>query len=601
MAHLIADCAAVAATWLVLMLVFVGLGGGLRRLYGLEDWTAADVFTAFWLGWGSSLALLMSWNFLWPVGWPALLFLGGLGMLGLLANAGSLGRLLRACFVSPARWSLFLLLLSVITSYGALQALAEVKVGDTGLYHLSSVRWAQAFAVVPGLGNLHGRLAFNQSFFLYGALVDSGPWRGNGQHVAGGLLWVVYAAQGGMSLLALFTATRPAWNVHAFRVLLFPGPFLYFLRHPAVSSFSPNLAVTLLGCILAAELAETLFEECSEGERSDFRLFTLALLMCAGVSVKLSFAAFGGACFLTALAARVGRTGLRASLQRRRLWLWVCVSAAVILGLWMARGVVLSGYIAFPSTLGGFPVEWRMPAGEAAEMARVIASWARAPGKPPSEVLGQWAWFVPWLQRVSVPLLVTPLAVFVLASAGALWLRLHRAAAARASVRPWLLLAPAVVGALFWFVTAPDFRFAGPLFWILAAAALTLCLRELGLPRTGPGRLVGAAVVVALALMAIAGHDLMLRSTRGVVREALHRAKTQPGLPPLPRADWTEFVTRSGLILYVPVSGDQCWDAPLPCTPYPSPDLRLRRPGDLSGGFMPESSSTCDTEHVNHL
>ena len=45
-----------------------------------------------------------------------------------------------------------------------------------------------------------------------------------------------------------------------------------------------------------------------------------------------------------------------------------------------------------------------------------IRIWARAPGKPPSAVLGQWAWFVPWLQRASVPLLVTPLAVFVLAA-----------------------------------------------------------------------------------------------------------------------------------------------------------------------------------------
>jgi hypothetical protein len=600
MGHLIADGAAVAATWLVLGLVFVGLGGGLRRLYGLEDWAVADVFTAFWLGWGSSLALLVCWNFLWPVGWPALLLLGGLGVLGFLANAGPLARLLRASFVTPARCLLFLLLLTVITAYGALQALAEVKVGDTGLYHLSSVRWAQAFPVVPGLGNLHGRLAFNQSYFLYGALVDGGPWHGHGQHVAGGLLWVVYGAQAGFSLLALFSTEGPAWYVHAFRVLLFPGPFLYLLRHPAVSSYSPNLAVTLLGCILAAELAEALFDERSEGERADFRLFTLALLVCASVSVKLSFVAFGGTCLVTALAARVGRTGLRAGLPRRRLGFWVCGAAAVILGSWMARGVVLSGYVAFPSTLGGFPVEWRMPAGEAEEMTRVIASWARAPGKPPAEVLGQWDWFVPWLQRVSVPLLVTPLAVFVLAAVGAFWLRLRRAAA-RGPAGPWLLLAPAVVGALFWFVTAPDFRFAGALFWILAAAALTLCLRELGLPRHGPGHLVRAAAVAALALAAIAGHDPMLRSTRGVVREAFHRAKTQPGLPPLPRADCTEYVTRSGLILYVPVNGDHCWDAPLPCTPYPSPDLRLRRPGDLSGGFMLEPPSTGDTEHINHL
>ena len=43
--------------------------------------------------------------------------------------------------------------------------------------------------------------------------------------------------------------------------------------------------------------------------------------------------------------------------------------------------------------------------------------------------------------------------------------------------------------------------------------------------------------------------------------------------------------TSSGLIVYVPVSGDQCWDAPIPCTPYYSSKLELRMPEKLSRGF----------------
>jgi hypothetical protein len=41
----------------------------------------------------------------------------------------------------------------------------------------------------------------------------------------------------------------------------------------------------------------------------------------------------------------------------------------------------------------------------------------------------------------------------------------------------------------------------------------------------------------------------------------------------------------SGLAVQVPVNSDVCSDAPLPCTPEPHPGLRLRRPGDLGGGF----------------
>src|SRR5262249_52771350 len=32
---------------------------------------------------------------------------------------------------------------------------------DTGLYHAQAVRWSEEAPAVPGLGNLHGRLAFN--------------------------------------------------------------------------------------------------------------------------------------------------------------------------------------------------------------------------------------------------------------------------------------------------------------------------------------------------------------------------------------------------------------------------------------------------------
>jgi hypothetical protein len=48
------------------------------------------------------------------------------------------------------------------------------------------------------------------------------------------------------------------------------------------------------------------------------------------------------------------------------------------------------------------------------------------------------------------------------------------------------------------------------------------------------------------------------------------------------------FVTRSGLVVHVPRAGEQCWDAPLPCTPYPHESLALRLPGDIGAGFEVE-------------
>ena len=39
-------------------------------------------------------------------------------------------------------------------------------------------------------------------------------------------------------------------------------------------------------------------------------------------------------------------------------------------------------------------------------------------------------------------------------------------------------------------------------------------------------------------------------------------------------------------VVNVPTVSDSCWNAPLPCTAYPNPALRLRRDGDLGSGFM---------------
>src|SRR5688572_15778226 len=37
---------------------------------------------------------------------------------------------------------------------------------DTNIYHAQAIHWIESYPVVPGLGNLHGRLAFNSSWFV---------------------------------------------------------------------------------------------------------------------------------------------------------------------------------------------------------------------------------------------------------------------------------------------------------------------------------------------------------------------------------------------------------------------------------------------------
>ena len=55
---------------------------------------------------------------------------------------------------------------------------------------------------------------------------------------------------------------------------------------------------------------------------------------------------------------------------------------------------------------------------------------------------------------------------------------------------------------------------------------------------------------------------------------------------PMPRPGLVEMRLETGLVVQFPGQSQCCWDGPLPCTPDPSPGLRLRRDGDLGSGFV---------------
>jgi hypothetical protein len=59
-------------------------------------------------------------------------------------------------------------------------------------------------------------------------------------------------------------------------------------------------------------------------------------------------------------------------------------------------------------------------------------------------------------------------------------------------------------------------------------------------------------------------------------KEPYQRLLVEGGFSPLPKASVTPRTTLSGLTVYIPTQGDQCWNAPLPCTPYFDEMLRLR-------------------------
>jgi uncharacterized membrane protein len=136
--------------------------------------------------------------------------------------------------------------------------------------------------------------------------------------------------------------------------------------------------------------------------------------------------------------------------------------------------------------------------------------------------------------------------------------------------KTFLFLLPSAGAVLFWFFTAPDPRFAGASLYILGAGLLSASINVLH------NRISRLTVYFFLCLCCIMILLAMFRSF----------SNPQKNFSPPPEFPLITKTTESGIDIFLPQSGDQCWDAPLPCTPYFNPQLRLRNDADLSSGFI---------------
>ena len=274
--------------------------------------------------------------------------------------------------------------------------------------------------------------------------------------------------------------------------------------------------------------------------------------------------------------------GGRAGAPRWRVLATAAGGAAALLVPWTVRSVVLTGYLAYPSACTAVNVPWRVPRSLVLNDANWIRSWARQPEALWPDVLGRWDWLRVWVWRLpadvfrALEIAVAGLVVAVAAGGRAVGPRCRGASSG------WVLV-PAAASLAAWFASAPNPRFAEGSLWFLAAAAVALAVERLRPDgeetRPGSYRLAVCALWVAVFLFVSP-----LRQPLVVPPQSKGR------FAPLPRSATEVRTTGSGLRVVVPVDDDRCWDAPLPCTPYFHPQLRLRNGHDLRGGFALDAS-----------
>lgn len=459
---------AIAITWLILFAAFVGLGLALLKVTGSIDTVDSEqLFNSFWLGWCLVLLMLQIWHLLFPVDFLPICLVLLLGAAGLWFGKTELALFVRRTKLKPL-W-VFLLVVSLLAL--ANLASAPIRAYDAGLYHISAVRWSSAYPIVPGLANLHDRLGFNSSYFLYQAMLDTGFWAQRSYHVASGLLLMVVVLEIAATLRKIFNGEALEFFDQMRIVLLATVADQCFAQ---ASTTSPDLAMHLIGIVLSVRLCRLIFSH--RGPNRELADTTIILFLSAiGATVKLSFVVMGG----LASAVVIVRAFYRGRLDPSRstyLRAWAVSLAVVFLIImpWMARNVMISGYPIYPIPLAPFDVEWRVPSETIANLNNWIKSWPRNPTALPKDVLGNWDWLSGWIAAISQNHkfnFILPLALFIIGNLVLLLSSQKRSF----SFASWaLFFGPGLVMVAFWFLSAPDPRYAGATFWCLGAGAVSL-------------------------------------------------------------------------------------------------------------------------------
>lgn len=600
---------AIMAIWALVAALAAGSGLIVRRgLFAvLGRPPGAIARSDIWIGLAALVGYLLVWNMFLAVTWWTWAVPVAAGAWGAFA---ALRRAARPQL--DGRAASFLALVAAGWAILADQALGPADDYDFGLYHLNLITYAEHYAAVPGLANLHSRLGGGDAHLLLAAFLDRSPVAGAGPHLVVGLLVSLLLLEVGLRL-ARSAAAAPSFS-RRLAVLLVPATVVVTSLAPQQRLSSPNLdlgvfVAAVVGMLYLAESVERGFDPAAG-------LTATAMLAVASATRPLYWplAIFASAIFV------FGHRTVRAALAV------VALPALLALG-WAARQAVLSGYPFYPLTAVSLPASWRVPATVMVSANRGDEAWARWPGPGPDTVLASWQWLhAYWLyKRARDPDVLAPL--MLLACLGpALVAAATRDPGRRLRVRPMLaVVVPSLAILAAWFFSAPDPRFVFGLIWLVPAALAAWALPTLGRRSAGSwaglaaGTAAGAAGIawignhhlswmlpaaliaggaVALIVLGLRGRHgpflawaTILSTTLGACVFTLGSVHLERGngngplgipLPPSP--ELVTIATSSGLVLSQPANGsDQCWQVMLCVPALVSTSLHLRGPGVAQG------------------
>ncbi len=453
---------------------------------------------------------------------------------------------------------------------------------DTGLYHLNSIKWNNEFHIVKGIGNLHTRLGFNQTFFLYCSSLNFYPFlKDYAFHASNSFLYALFFV--GMilngTLIDLLIASL---------FFFIPMPY-HWLTSP-----TPDLASTFVQIVTFRYFIEAIHFNPQKKERISLISFA-AILSAMLITLKLSNIIYAiGLGIVTII---FGKKYNFDNLEKKLIGkTFVFITLFFI--IWITRGYIQTGYPLFPSSIGGINTNWTVPKEIANKMVNNVYAGSRS-GETifdiDSPVFKNFNWLPLWLKisfyndidiyiannNLSDLIIIIPLILFpstinnygfgtlTLFFISLILLLVYCYAEIRKksyfkqyNILLYLLIAE-FSSILFWFSVAPCLRFANGIFVILFITCILLIKNIY--PKLRASNWQKKVLLFYSLILFIWNYNTAYFSNEFAIS----------GIIPPPSPYVKELTTKSGLkILFPPTKNCKCWNY-IPSTPDFNKNLSL--------------------------
>lgn len=428
---------------------------------------------------------------------------------------------------------------------------------DDGLYYSGSIKWLQEYGTVPGLANLNPRLAFNSSWMMLQSLFGFHLFSGKLLNDLNGLLYVLvfaYSLQGvsmllkGDRTLLIFVRTLFFLPVLA---LHFPASHDFILYNINLfSSPSPDVPASFIMWMIFLLFLE------NQPDQNLLKLkqVLIVLFTCFLFTIKLSVVPI--VIFILFI--------LWTFLKQKQFKIVALTIAGCVVYMvpWLARNVIISGYIIFPfAKLDFFSFDWKLPIDSVKWHENAIRIWAINPEYDLSKELQVpfSEWFPGWFERLtyiqSVIIIFIVLFTIIWSVIFLYGILKKGYPFLKTNAKAIIFIITSLVGIAFWFYKGPDLRLGFGFCIFFCMFGISAFIKYFTDNFTKQVAL--STIFLSYLIFAVSYMDIWTNAPL---------KRMAAGLPEYPLPQQRDSIPLSPTINLYLTKNEACWNCSLPCT-----------------------------------